>query len=318
MENHSETGKPVFFISMAAALAIGGGICGLCIFNGEISTLLFGLCCVASVVGLTMILYAHRHLARLRQETEALRQKEAAMESIREKSQKLAHHQRLQLMGTLTSAIAHEFNNLLTPIMGYSMMALEQLSPDGEIYDDLLEIYNTSRKAKTIISRLSDLSRKNSDTTFHLVSPDELVHKTLDVAAPAKPKEIEIQLDLNCWEQRIRANEIQISQLLLNLILNGFHAMGKTGVLTVRTSFDEENIQLQVADTGHGIPADIQDQIFEPFFTTKESGQGTGLGLAIVAQVVEDHQGTIRVQSEPGRGTIFTVTLPRCTDGNKA
>ena len=137
------------------------------------------------------------------------------------------------------------------------------------------------------------------------------------MAAPAKPKEIEIQLDLNCWEQRIRANEIQISQLLLNLILNGFHAMGQTGVLTVRTSFDGENIQLQVADTGHGIPEAIRDQIFEPFFTTKESGQGTGLGLAIVAQVVEDHQGTIKVQSEPGRGTTFTVTLPRCTDGNK-
>ena len=93
--------------------------------------------------------------------------------------------------------------------------------------------------------------------------------------------------------------------------------MGKAGVLTVRTSFDGENIQLQVADTGHGIPEEIRDQIFEPFFTTKESGQGTGLGLAIVAQVVEDHQGTIQVQSEPGRGTTFTIILPRCAKGEK-
>jgi signal transduction histidine kinase len=83
------------------------------------------------------------------------------------------------------------------------------------------------------------------------------------------------------------------------------------GVLTLSTNFDESHIHIQVTDTGCGIPKDIRSKIFEPFFTTKEAGKGTGLGLAIVAQVVEDHHGKIRVESQEGSGTTFTVSLPR-------
>ena len=98
----------------------------------------------------------------------------------------------------------------------------------------------------------------------------------------------------------------------MNLILNGFHAMEpEGGILTLATSFDENNIQIQISDTGCGIAKEIQSKIFEPFFTTKETGKGTGLGLAIVAQVVEDHHGKIHVDSKEGSGTTFTVSLPR-------
>lgn len=261
----------------------------------------------------TLCLHQIRRTAMIHAEVSALRQKNQEIEALNEKIQQLAHHQRLETIGTLTSSIAHEFNNLLTPIMGYSLMALEKLPPEEEeLYDGILEIYNTSRKAKELISRLSDLSRKNTSTTFHRISPDELIRKTLAVATPAKPENVEIQLDLNCWDQRIEANEIQISQLLLNLILNGFQAMGtQGGVLTVCTSYDENDIQIRVSDTGCGIPEEIQELIFQPFFTTKEAGKGTGLGLAIVAQVVEDHHGQIRVNSQVSHGTTFTVTLPR-------
>ena len=238
------------------------------------------------------------------------------MEELNRRTQDLAHHQRLQTIGTLTSSIAHEFNNLLTPIMGYSLMALERLGPEEEeLYDDILEIYNASRKAKDIISRLNDLSRKNTELSFREVSPDELVRKTLSVANPAKPAKVEIRLDLNCWDQRMRANEIQLNQLLLNLVLNGFHAMEQRGgIMTISTGFDENNIDIQVSDTGCGIAEEVLPQIFDPFFTTKETGRGTGLGLAIVAQVVEDHKGTIRVKSEIGKGTTFFVSLPRVAD----
>ena len=99
---------------------------------------------------------------------------------------------------------------------------------------------------------------------------------------------------------------------MLNLIFNGFHAMEPDGgILTLATNFDEENIYLQVSDTGCGIAKEIRQKIFEPFFTTKEAGKGTGLGLAIVAQVVEDHMGKIQVESKEGSGTTFTVSLPR-------
>ncbi len=271
-----------------------------------------GLVMVSFAVALTLALRFSRRAGRLQREAEALRRKQKAAEALNCQNQQLQHHQRLHIIGTLTSSIAHEFNNLLTPIMGYSLMALEKIPPEEEdLYDDLLEIYTASRKAKTIISRLSDLSRKNTETSFRRVSPDDLVHKTLDVAAPAKPAEVEVRLNLNCWEQRIEANEIQLSQLLLNLVLNSFDAMGQAGVLEIGTSFDDACIRIVVADSGCGIPQELREQIFEPFFTTKEAGKGTGLGLAIAAQVVEDHGGTISVQDRPGGGTAFTVELPR-------
>lgn len=277
------------------------------------SLLLLGSMVVAGI-GILVILFLQliHKTSRIQKEAACLRQRNEAMEELNRKTQQLAHHQRLETIGTLTSSIAHEFNNLLTPIMGYSLMALEKLPPEEELYDEILEVYNASRKAKTIISRLNDLSRKNSDMSFRILSLDSVVQKTLEVAAPAKPRKVEVQVNLNCWDQALRANEIQLSQLLLNLILNSFHAMEEEGgVLTIATSFDEKNIHLRISDTGCGIPAEVLPRIFEPFFTTKESGKGTGLGLAIAAQVVEDHHGKIQVDSREGEGTSFHVLLPR-------
>lgn len=265
-------------------------------------------------IGLLVILVAQilRGTAKIQREADALRRKNEEMERLARNTRELAHRQRLETIGTLTASIAHEFNNLLTPIMGYSLMALEKLpEEEAELYDDILEIYNASKKAKDIISRLNDLARKNSSSAFREICPDEQIRRTLMVAGPAKPAGVEIQLDLNCWDQRIQANEIQFSQLLLNLILNAFQAMDDEGVLTISTSFDEENISIEVADTGCGIPEKIRGKIFEPFFTTKEAGHGTGLGLAIAAQVVADHQGTITCASREGEGTRFRIALPR-------
>jgi len=266
-------------------------------------------------IGILLVLSLHmlRRTTRVQREAEVLRKKNQAMEELNRQTQKLAHHQRLEIIGTLTSSIAHEFNNLLTPIMGNSMMALEKLpSDEDELYDELLEIYTASCKAKEIISRLSDLSRKNTETSFRQVAPDELIRKMVRTAEPARAENVQINMNLNCWDQRITANEIQLSQLILNLILNAFHAMEpEGGILTLATSFDENHIHIQVSDTGCGIAKEIQPKIFEPFFTTKETGKGTGLGLAIVAQVVEDHRGKISVASKAGSGTAFTVSLPR-------
>ena len=296
-------------------------ILGLCLLMGiSAGLILLGLhlegvaCGVVVASGSWLVLVAvGLFLAKADQVSRTLEKKQRSARQLEETLRSLAHHQRLETIGTLTSSIAHEFNNLLTPIMGYSLMALEKLSPDQEeIYDDILEVYNTSRKAKLIISRLSDLSRRQSENSFRQVSVDQLIQKTLDVATPAKPRDVNIRLDLNCWDQRITANEIQLNQMLLNLILNGFQAMGEgEGRMEISSSFDADFIHLQVADTGCGIAPENLERIFEPFFTTKESGKGTGLGLAIVAQVVEDHGGRIRVDSRPGEGTTFHIFLPR-------
>jgi signal transduction histidine kinase len=282
--------------------------------EATLSLLIFGNMLMLGI-GIMVISFLHliRSTARIQREVEALQKKNDEAEKLTRQLQELSHHQRLETIGRLTASISHEFNNLLTPIMGYSLMALEKIPPeDEELYDNLLEIYQSSRKAKEIISRLSDLSRKNTQNCFREVSVDELVRKTLTVANPAKPENVEIKLDLNCWDQRITANEIQLSQMLLNLILNSFHAMAEgKGILTIHSSFDETNIRLRIQDTGCGIAPDELPHIFEPFYTTKEFGKGTGLGLAIAAQMVEDHKGSIWAESEPGQGTTFFITLPR-------
>lgn len=267
------------------------------------------------IVGTAMLLFLGLKLFRrtivMERETEVLRKKNEAIAKVIRQTRELAHHQRLETIGMLTSSIAHEFNNLLTPIMGYSLMTLEKLQPEQELYDDILEIYESSCKAKEIISRLNDLSRKNTDTSFRPISPDMLIRKTVAIAKPAKPDNVQMKLDLNCDDQRINANEIQFTQLLLNLILNGFHAMEDGGSLSARTSFDEEHIHISISDTGCGMTPEVQKKIFEPFFTTKETGRGTGLGLAIVAQAIEDHRGRILVSSKLGEGTTFHIRLPR-------
>lgn len=258
------------------------------------------------------ILLVARRNARAQQEVRTLREQNLALEEVTKKSQALAHHQRLEIIGTLTSSIAHEFNNLLTPIMGYSIMVLEKLPPeDEETYDNVLEIYEASRKAKTIISRLSDLSRKNTALTFQYISPDDLVQRALEIAAPAKPPKVRVNSNLQCRHFWVHGNEIQLSQMLLNLILNAYQAMEKEGgTLTVTTEQDGEGICIHIADTGPGIDPALVKDIFEPFFTTKERGKGTGLGLAIVQQVVKEHNGSVCVHSEPGQGTTMTVRLP--------
>lgn len=268
------------------------------------------------VVGILLlagsIVLATRRSARAQQEVLTLREQNQALEEVTKKTQALAHHQRLEIIGTLTSSIAHEFNNLLTPIMGYSIMVLEKLPPeDEETCDNVLEIYEASRKAKTIISRLSDLSRKNTALTFQYLSPDDLAQRTLDIAAPARPPKVQVQSRLQCRHLWLYGNEIQLSQMLLNLILNAYQAMeAEGGTLTVTTGAEGDEICFRIADTGPGIDPAVRKDIFEPFFTTKERGKGTGLGLAIVQQVAQEHHGKVCVESEPGRGTTMTVRLP--------
>lgn len=264
---------------------------------------------VGVVLMFAVFVWMHQKGSR---ELKLLYKKNEAMEELNRKTMELAHHQRLETIGTLTSSISHEFNNLLTPIMGYSLLTLENLpDEENELYDYVLEIYNASQKAKTIISRLSDLSRKNSAMTFHFAQPDELVRRALEVAKPAQPLNVEVHTCPGCKNAWLHCNEIQMSQMLLNLILNGFQAMEKEGgVLDISTYTEEKNICIRVADTGPGIPKDVMPHLFEPFYTTKEGGRGTGLGLAIVQQVLEDHHGTIRVTSTVGEGACFIVSLP--------
>ena len=281
--------------------------------SGMMQLIVYGGMALVGVVSLmVLLLYTFHGSQRALREVELLQGKNAAMEELNRQTEEFAHHQRLELMGTLTSGIAHEFNNLLAPIMGYSILILEKLPPEEtELYDEVLEIYNTSMKAKTVVSRLQDLARKNAGTDFHKLIPDEVVRKVAEIANPAKPKKVEMKLELNAGRNVIMGNETQISQLLLNLLINAFHATeANDGTVTVSTETKDKNLLLSVADNGYGISEENRARIFEPFFTTKKGGEGTGLGLAIAEQVVEEHGGIIKVESKEGAGTTFLVELP--------
>lgn len=256
-------------------------------------------------MGRTRKIFRHRRADR---ELELLREKQFALEEIIRTSHELAHHQRTLTMGTLTSSVIHEFNNLLTPIMGYSVMAMELLpEQEGELYEGLLEIYRASTRAKEIITRLTILSRKGKVPTFRLIEVDELISMAL---AAARPTGVEVETALDCRGRFIWGDETQLIQLLMNLILNACHAVEAGGYLTVSSWISGGMVTISVADTGQGIPPELLTQIFDPFFSTKENGKGTGLGLAIARQVAENHDGTLGVVSHVGAGSVFTVCLP--------
>lgn len=246
-----------------------------------------------------------------------LRAKAEAMEELNLQTQAMAHRQRLESIGTLTSGIAHEFNNLLTPIMGYSLLILEKLpQEDTELYDNALEIYNASQKAKRIISRLSNLSRKGVPGELRPVRLDPLAAQVLEVASPARPKTVRVETGLAAGDGLILGDETQLFQLTLNLVLNAFEALsGQGGVVRVSTRADGDRVCLRVADNGPGVPEEVKASIFDPFFTTKGSGKGIGLGLAIVQQIVEAHGASITLDSAAGQGTAFTVTFPAARRG---
>lgn len=270
--------------------------------------ILAGICLLMAI-----ILRNRRANEALREKTELMRQQNESMQELLEKTKELAHHQRLETIGTLTSGIAHEFSNLLTPIMGYSIMTMESL-PEGcdELMDNLSEIYSASQRAKSLIARISSLSRKNSESSFQYHSPDQLLDKVEEMTKQSRPKKVEVVKRYHCPEDCVFVHETQIIQMLLNIILNAFQAMAAAGgTLTVETEETDDQVFIRVRDTGHGIPKEALEKIFDPFFTTKEPGHGTGLGLAIARQIAEQHSGTITVQSQAGEGTVFTVTLPR-------
>lgn len=289
------------------AAAVQMVLCGVIVMGGAALLLFF-------------LLRSRRSHRQAQRELVLLRAKAEAAEQLNAQTQALAHRQRLESIGTLTSGIAHEFNNLLTPIMGYSILILEKLPPeDTESYDNALEIYNASQKAKKIIARLSNLSRKGTPGDLRPIRLDALVEQVLQVAAPAKPKTVRVEIGLSGRDQALLGDETQLFQLTLNLVLNSFEALApEGGVVRISTASDGARIALRVADNGPGIPDEVKKKIFDPFFTTKGSGKGIGLGLAIVQQIVEAHGAVISLESAAGQGTAFTVTFPAVPPGSSA
>ena len=225
----------------------------------------------------------------------------------------IAHVQRLQEMGALSAELAHEINNLMTPIMANSLLLLETIPPeDTETYDSLLEIYNASERAKGIVSKISILSRKDDDTPQEPIRLDEFLRKACEYSKLMPAENIHVVLKPGCGNSKIMGREISLLQVFMNLFTNACYAMkDKGGTLTVTSSITEDQkwAEIRVSDTGGGISEKNMEHIFEAFYTTKPAGKGTGLGLSIVCDIVKEHRGTITARNW-GKGAEFTICFP--------
>jgi signal transduction histidine kinase len=232
----------------------------------------------------------------------------------------LMESQRLATIGTIAAVIAHEFNNILTPIVSYSQFALQSAEsdkPDMELIKKALsKTFQASSKAGRICTSMLGLAR--GESSFGEVSVQHLVDEVLLVLARDPQKDgialrVQVQPGLN-----VIADPVQLEQVLLNLLINARQAMlGKGGSITIKaqTLENSEGVRIQVIDTGPGIAEKFLPRIFDPFFTTKGTARkgesrGTGLGLAICKEIVEHHRGRIGVESASGKGTTFTILLP--------
>ena len=235
--------------------------------------------------------------------------------------EQLTESQRLATIGTIAAVIAHEFNNLLTPVVSYAQFALQSAQsdkPDHELIKKALnKAFQGSSKAGRICASMLGLAR--GESSLGEVSIQQLVEETLNVLARDPSKDgialrVQVQPGLS-----VTADLVQLEQVLLNLLINARQAMigMKGGSITIKAqrTDDGSEVRLQVIDTGPGIPEKLLPKIFQPFFTTKGTtrkgeAKGTGLGLAICKEIVEHHKGRITVQSEVGKGTTFSIYLP--------
>jgi two-component system, cell cycle sensor histidine kinase and response regulator CckA len=230
--------------------------------------------------------------------------------------------QRMESVGTLAGGIAHNFNNLLTGILGTVSLLLMDMDPADAKYRKLKKVEEYVRNGVDLTRQLLGFAR-GGKYELKVLDLNQVVEKTTAVFAQTK-KEIVIH---RLWEPHlwpVKGDQGQIEQALLNLYLNAWQAMPGGGDLTIKTEnvcFDEPSVrnytikpgryvQISVKDTGVGMDPETQERIFEPFFTTREVGKGTGLGLAAVYGIVKNHEGFIHASSEKGRGTTFQILFP--------
>jgi signal transduction histidine kinase len=245
-------------------------------------------------------------LQKLLQELEVSNNQLASTQEALVQSEKLAS------MGQLAAGIAHEVNNPLCVVLMYAHLLMEEWGDKPEIGDDLKMIAEQADRCKKIVAGLLHFARQNKVVRNPTRVP-EMVERTLQ-AIPV-PRNVSVAVENDLRYETAELDRDQIAQVLTNLVSNAVAAMPDGGLLKVRMSGDEEQLQLQVTDTGTGIPQRNLKKIFEPFFTTKQIGKGTGLGLAVTYGIVKMHCGDIRVESnaEPAdgpTGTTFTVQLP--------
>ncbi|MCK5837751.1 MAG: ATP-binding protein, partial [Desulfobacula sp.] len=238
-----------------------------------------------------------------------IREKMAVRKKLKETQVQLAQSEKMASMGQLAAGVAHEINNPLGVILGYTQLLLKQ-EPIHK--DDLKIIEKHVLNCKTVVADLLSFSRKGS-STMGVVDINKVVEGVVKfLSNHADFKNIEMTLNPYTGDRlNIIGNEQELSQVMVNLIINACHAVNEKGKIDISTHKTETNkILIMVKDNGRGIEKKNLSRIFDPFFTTKPVGQGTGLGLSVGYGIIKRHQGDICVNSSEGKGSVFTINLP--------
>ena len=229
-------------------------------------------------------------------------------------TRQLLQSEKMAAVGQLAGGVAHEINNPLGVILGFAQSLLHRLKEDDPILMPLQSIEREAKRCKYLVQDLLTFSRVGKPDKEKCDINDVVKSSLTIVEAQTKVRSVELikEFGANISETLLSRNQIQ--QVIVNLCNNAIDAIPEQGKLTVRTLASKlggkDYVELQVQDTGTGIPKDIQAKIFEPFFTTKEVGKGTGLGLSLVYEIIQKHQGKIELESEIGKGSVFKVLLP--------
>ncbi|MBF0348524.1 MAG: PAS domain S-box protein [Magnetococcales bacterium] len=245
-----------------------------------------------------------------------------------ELERQLRKSKRLEAIGTLAGGVAHDFNNILTAILSYTDLTMDDLDPSSLEYSNLGEVMEAANRAKELVKQLLTFSRRNEQERISLFLSQE-IKGTISLLKAALPDKITLEASFSDKEDQVMADPTRIHQMVMNLCTNAAEAMERNGgVIRVhleRILVDQALIErhaalaklqpgphmvLSVKDQGVGIAPGSLDRLFEPFFTTKSIGKGSGLGLSVVHGIVQTHEGAIKVDSIEDQGAIFQVFLP--------
>jgi PAS domain S-box-containing protein len=254
-------------------------------------------------------------------------EREAESERHRLEAQ-LLHSQKMEAIGRLAGGIAHDFNNLLTAITGYSELIISELDPASSLARDAEEIKRAAEQAAAMTQQLLAFSRRQVLQPAFL-DPNEVIGHMEKMLQRLIGENIELVTELENEIAVIRCDRGQVEQVIMNLVVNARDAMptgGRISISTANTELDDSEaarldlpsgsyVVATITDNGTGMDEETISHVFEPFFTTKEQGKGTGLGLATVHGIIEQSNGAIEIESEPGEGSTFRVFLPVAHEG---